>query len=123
MSDSLVRIQNFISQNIKSVAELEALLLLFKSSNENWSTERLSREMRSNHSFAESLLERICALGFAKRLSNEYRFQIPSDQDREILTELDHLYSQKRLYVIDLIYQAPADKLRVFADAFKIRKP
>lgn len=115
-------LRDFITNKISSLAELEALLLLFRNEKQTWTASSLSREMRSNPDYAESLLEKLRNSGLVQRNDDQFGLSSISDEQRQLLEELSEAYQSKRHSIIDLVYQVPTEKLRDIADAFKIRK-
>lgn len=115
-------LRDFITNKISSLAELEALLLLFRNEKQTWTASSLSREMRSNPDYAESLLEKLRNSGLVQRNNDQFGLSSISDEQRQLLEELSEAYQSKRHSIIDLVYQVPTEKLRDIADAFKIRK-
>ncbi|MEZ0393331.1 MAG: hypothetical protein ACAH59_14020 [Pseudobdellovibrionaceae bacterium] len=116
-------VKQFIFVHIKSVAELEVLLFIFRQPTKRWTSRFLSQELRSNPSYAESLLQQLAKTGLLEKTesSKEYCFNTSLDSEIRIIQEIERLYQTRRLSLINLIYESPTDKIRTFADAFKIR--
>lgn len=116
-------IQHFISFHIKSVAELDALLLLYHQPGRQWNAEDLSKELRSNPSHAESLLQQFYRTGLVeKKTDTEYSLKSDLEYEMKIIGQIVHKYQTRRYSLINMIYQSPTEKIKTFADAFKLRK-
>ncbi|MGE0634272.1 MAG: hypothetical protein AB7O96_17790 [Pseudobdellovibrionaceae bacterium] len=119
-------LRHFIEIHIKSVASLEALLLLRASPSRQWTPEELSQEMRSNPFHAASLLDELASKGLLLVQKNpDKKVYSLENNNPELLSRVEQLheaYLHRRLSVINQIYFQPVDKLRSLADAFKIRK-
>lgn len=116
-------IQHFISFHIKSVAELEALLVLYRFKPQAWTTDQLSQELRSNSTYAHNLLQQLVRTGLAVQTSgSQYALNPDLEVELKMIEELDRRYQTRRLSLIAMIYESPTDKIKTFADAFKIRK-
>jgi len=117
-------IQHFISFHIKSVAELETLLLLFRNPSRTWSAEQLSQELRSNPSYAETLLQQLARTGLVEKQSENQTYILKKEleHEMELIRQIEVRYQKRRFSLINLIYEAPTEKIKTFADAFKLRK-
>lgn len=107
---------------IKSVWGLEVLLLLRRDSQRSWALDEMVRELRSSEMAVGEGLSTLQSAGFiAVDGESRYRYQPASvDLDR-ISARVEALYATKPLAVAKAIMTAPNDKLRIFADAFKMK--
>jgi hypothetical protein len=110
-------------ERIDSVAQLEVLLQLHRSAPDEWSARSLADELRIEAAWAAEQLELLSERGLLARVAaGVYRFQ-PADP--EVAKDVDALagqYADRRVAVIALLYSKPTDHIRVFADAFRIRR-
>jgi hypothetical protein len=116
-------IKQFLIDNIDSIAHLEVLLKLFSNPEKNWNAEDLSKEMRSNISAATIQLVNLQRKGLIK--SNDdlsYRYEATNAELNKQIENLVLLYHDKPVAVVSCIYEKPTDKLKGFADAFKLKK-
>lgn len=117
-------IKDFIVKHINSVEQLEILLLLQGSPAREWSARDVAQELRSDtHSVAARLAD-LHARGFLRcqeASAPGYGFN-PDGQQAQLVAKLASVYAQRRMAVINLIFSKPIDKIRVFADAFNLRK-
>jgi hypothetical protein len=107
---------------IKSVWTLELLLLLRRDRARSWQTGQLVGELRSSDVLVRQGLESLKHAGLAvEDAEGFYRYQAASSEMDEFARELEALYAAKRVSVVKAIMTAPNDKLRFFADAFKLK--
>jgi hypothetical protein len=117
----------FLQDDVESVRELEALLLL-RAQPRVWSAQQVSRELRSGVTWSEQQLEGLRAKGLlevAPADSGEPGFRYAPRDPRldDVVGRVADLYSRREHTVIELIFGQPRrDSVRSFADAFRIRK-
>ena len=115
----------FVSEHIHSLVELEALLLLFNHRDRAWSASDIARELRIARSSPQRELDGLCARGIVQCTGGNdpvYRFTPGNSQIEATIAQLATVYPERRVSIIGLIFSKPADKLKTFADAFRIRK-
>jgi DNA-binding MarR family transcriptional regulator len=118
-------VKQFIYRYINSVMQLEVLLFLFNHSSQSWSVTALVREFRLDPSWIENELEDLCTEGLLKTTTSPertYRLEPSSPSQERAIQGLVRAYADRRVTVTSLIYSKPVDNIRVFADAFKLRK-
>jgi hypothetical protein len=114
----------FIADHIRSVVELESLLLLHNDTKRDWSAAELARELRIDEQWAMRQFIYLAEHGLiaVNEASVRYRYAPKSPSLDELVKQLSLDYEQRRVSVIELIYAKPADPLQSFADAFRFRK-
>jgi predicted ArsR family transcriptional regulator len=127
-------IKAFIAEHIDSVMQLEVLLLLLKEPQRSFSGGDLARELRIDPAWANNQLIDLAARGLlvqdaagaggggAEGVEPKYRYQTRTPELHRAVTGLAQEYADRRVSVISLIFSKPVDKIRSFADAFRIRK-
>jgi hypothetical protein len=118
-------VRRFIEEHIGSVAQLEILLLLHARGGTELSAEAVARELRVEPRWAAAELRELTAHGlFEERSAPEplYRFAPPTPELARAVVLLADAYRQRRVTVINLIFEKPSKNIRVFADAFRLRK-
>jgi hypothetical protein len=111
-------------QLLDSVEQLEALLLLHRRPDRDWTAEEVSEELRTN---AQSVATRLDGLRFSGLVgpghgAGTHRY---APRTRDLLDAVDALaeeYSVRRVSVITFIIAKPSDRIRSFADAFRLRR-
>ncbi|WP_375772881.1 hypothetical protein NR798_18990 [Archangium gephyra] len=117
--------RRFIAHHIHSVEQLEILLLLHQQPGRAWSSEAVARELRIAPASAAERLEDMVHTRLLRRQGvrpEEYRYGPESMKLDDAVRGLATEYARRRVMIINLIYSKPIDKIRTFADAFRIRK-
>jgi hypothetical protein len=122
-SDNL---EQFVRANISSVEQVEVLLLAHRTAPRHWTAIAASRELRLD---PVSVARRLTDFNDRGLLSVragedalEYWYEQSSAAPDRTLVELDRAYRERRTSLINLIFSPPADEVRAFADAFRLRK-
>jgi hypothetical protein len=113
----------FIEAHIKSVWAIEQLLVLTREPVRPWEIGELVRETRSSPTAVQEALRNLKDAGLADHtLDGKYRFAPKSDGLRGEVQDLLKAYVERPRFVIRAIFAEPKDNLRIFADAFKLKK-
>jgi hypothetical protein len=118
-------VRRLIADHIDSVEQLEILLLLHQHPERSWTAESVARELRVSPLSAGDRLKdmaRAAILSKVKGSEGEYRYAPESPQMGEAVSGLATAYAERRVTVINLIFSKPVDKIRTFADAFRLRR-
>lgn len=118
-------VRQFILESIDSIAQLEALLLLRGSPNEEWGAQKVARRLYISEQEATSLLARLSAerlIVFSNDKPPLCRYQPDSDNLARIVDRLAETYSKHLVPVTNLVHSKPRTRVREFADAFNLRK-
>ncbi|HEX5752662.1 MAG TPA: hypothetical protein VFZ09_41040 [Archangium sp.] len=118
-------VRRLIAEHIDSVEQLEILLLLHQHPERSWTAESVARELRISPLSAGDRLKDMARAAILARVQGseaEYRYAPESPQMGEAVSGLAAAYSERRVTVINLIFSKPVDKIRTFADAFRLRK-
>lgn len=123
MSEEIPKeIREFLRRYISSVGQLDILFLLFKHPDRFWTAQQISQELRTNQSLAQTQLEELAQKGLIL-VEGEMGARCCGEPEHlESLTKLVSFYSLRRAVVIEFIYSQPLDRIRIFADAFRIKK-
>jgi hypothetical protein len=127
MADHLIPndIQQFILENIDSVAHLEGLLLLRSSPEECWSVEGIASRLYVTPEQSSNILTRLCALGFLTCEQGDfpaYRYQPSSPELKDRVDNVAQMYAKYLVPVTHLIHSKPQTRVQEFADAFKLKR-
>ncbi|WNG54100.1 hypothetical protein F0U59_04305 [Archangium gephyra] len=118
-------VRRLIAEHIDSVEQLEILLLLQQHQERSWTAESVARELRISPLSAGDRLKDMARSAILARLQGsdaEFRYAPESPQMAEAVAGLATAYSERRVTVINLIFSKPVDKIRTFADAFRLRR-
>lgn len=126
MSDDFpAKIYQFLREHIRTIAQLELLLLVHRSPEKSWTVEEIAKQLYIPSSFAASILESLRKSGLVAMKDDnqqEYRFMPKSAELGQIVDELETLYRERPVATIHAIHSTSMDTLQNFADAFRIRK-
>ncbi len=125
MSDAVIpqRVQRFIATHIDSIEKLEVLLLLRAHAEREWTARDVSLELRIAESSAAMRLTDLTARRLAAQVAEgRYRFGPLNAEDAQDVAELAATYSTRRVSVISFIFSKPLEKVRGFADAFRLKR-
>jgi hypothetical protein len=115
----------FITENINSVFQLEVLLLLYNQKERGWSAEEVDDELGIGVEEAGRQLSDLHARGLlavGKDQGSSYCYGPDTDELDQIVSGLARAYRERRINVISSIFSKEVDKVRLFAEAFRLRK-
>jgi predicted transcriptional regulator len=115
-------IRDFVDRYIDSVEQLEILILLKESAPQQWSAQEINEKLQSHFSSVQTRLRGLCKLNLINCNAENYSYPGSDKSQEPKIEKLILAYKQKRIRVIEMIFSKPKDKLRDFADAFKIKK-
>ena len=116
-------IEEFIQTYIPSVWTLELLLLMRRHPAASWGVEALNRELRSSALVVTGALATLIAAGLVvEDTQGSYVYRPARAELVALLDRLADTYARLPLAVTRAILAAPNDKIRIFADAFRIKK-
>jgi hypothetical protein len=117
-------VQRFLSEHISSVAQLEVLLLLRSQREREWSPADVAQALYTTPEVVAEQLDELRRRGLLAVNEGESHYRYwPVSPDLD--TQVDALavtYRERRVAVITYIYSQPLDKVRTFADAFRLRQ-
>jgi DNA-binding transcriptional regulator GbsR (MarR family) len=119
------KLNKFIECSVRSVGHLEAILFFAENRERAFTASEVSRALRTSTTSARRQIEDLILSGvLVLRVSGELKVQYaPQDSATDdYVVMLATLYKERKTTVIDAIYSRPIDKIRSFADAFKIDK-
>lgn len=117
-------VRDFLVRYIRSVEELEVLLLVRSDPERWWTPAEVYDSVRSSRPSITQRLEAFTAAGFLTKSGNEpsvFRYT-PDEKLGRALDETAAAYRTWRVRVIETIFAGEVDPLKSFADAFKFRK-
>jgi hypothetical protein len=113
----------FVDRHIRSIEQLEILLLLHRHRDREWTARSVSDELRSNPDSAGLRMDELVVdglLGGSDGAPRAYRYQATGDLDRAV-DALADAYRDFRLRITERVFRKP-DGLTDFADAFRLRR-
>jgi hypothetical protein len=120
-----IEIEEFLANNIRSIEQLEILLMLQARPERRWTAGEVNGIIRSSDHSVASTLDQLCKQGLL-RCSMEssvpqYQFA-PSAALGPTITTLARLYAERRVKIIETIYSERLSEMDEFARAFRLRK-
>jgi hypothetical protein len=105
--------------------QLEVLLLIASQPQRAWTASDLAELLRIDPAWVDSQLRAMAVGGLVAGHADPapgFSFAPRSAELSQAVDELAKTYADRRVTVIGLIFAKPMDKIRSFADAFRIRK-
>jgi hypothetical protein len=116
------RVFAFLRAHIRSLWALELLLLLARDRARTWHPGDLVREMRSSPVAVDEALRNLQDAGLAAAdADSRYRYGPASPELDALAHGIAQAYAERPTAVVRAIVTAPEDKLRIFADAFRLK--
>jgi hypothetical protein len=113
----------FVGATVKSIWALELLLLLRRERERTWETDEVVRELRASTVVVREALASLAAAGLAAtHEEGRFRYRPASEQIDSLVAAAQTLYLAKPVAVISAIATAPSEKLRIFAEAFRLKE-
>jgi hypothetical protein len=121
MSDETIPedVHEFVLRYINSVAQLEALLLLWRDPNRAWNVASLAKRLYIEEGETSEVLAQLNADGLLLTEQGDFRFNGADWQ--ETVGRLAESYAKHLIPITNIIHAKPR-RIREFADAFKFRK-
>jgi hypothetical protein len=114
----------FIAECIRSVEQLEVLILTSAAGPQVWSVESVYETVKTNRASIAQRLKDLTASGLLVEVPGEpvrYRFEPRSERLRQLVADLASAYKRAPVRVIETIYSPATASLREFARAFRLK--
>lgn len=118
-------LKNFIKEQIHSVFMLEVLLLLHRNQPRSFKALEVATELGIEEEIAEEQLSALVAIELVTRSDDDqhHYWYHPSDLGAlALVNDLAVAYSKQRIPVLSLILGEGPDRIRLFAEAFRLIK-
>jgi hypothetical protein len=119
-------VQQFIVKYISSVDQLEILLLLKQNTHRPWSSDDVARTLATDTASMASRMSELVRAGLICEKpgtpSPTFQYAPSTPELHNAVDELSAVYPQFRVSIINLIFSKPIDKIRTFADAFRLKQ-
>jgi hypothetical protein len=111
----------YVQGAIPSVWALEVLQFMHRRRERSWRAAEIVKELRSSPSAVEHALSALHMAGLVAAEESVFRFQPASDTVAQLAARTLELYAVRPSWVIRAIMTAPNDKLRIFANSFRLK--
>jgi hypothetical protein len=118
-------VKQLLARYIRSVEQLEVLLLVASQPSRTWTASDVYEVIRSSKASIADRLQAFTKEGFLveeQASSPGYRYTPKSEELRRGVEETARVYQTHRIRVIEAIFAPVVDPVQSFADAFKLRK-
>lgn len=115
----------FILENIDSVPQLEALVLLWNSRPVAWSCEELASRLYLPAEKVSNLLQELVRQQLVTKLDSspqKYSYFAASDEQNEMMRMVDSAYRHDLVRISTMIHSKTSPSVREFARAFRFKK-
>jgi hypothetical protein len=116
-------LHEFIARNIRSVEQLEILLLVARDRDTAWTVQSVYDVILSTKPSVERWLDEFVRLEFLTKEGAEtavFRF-VATEETALLVRDLGHLYKTKPVRVIEAIFKADRNPAQSFADSFRFK--
>ena len=119
------QVLHFIMQEMDSVPELEALLLVWESRPNVWKAADLAKRLYILPDQAEALLSDLSRKGLLAVVSGEshcYRYEARFLEQDQLMARTEAVYRREIVRISTMIHSKPSSAVRDFARAFRFTK-
>ena len=96
-------VRDFILKHIASVAQIEALLLIWSNPEKRWCVARVAARIYAGESETAKALDGLCANGLLVRKDDAFGL-IASEENTEMIGRLKEAYARQLIQVTDVIH-------------------
>lgn len=116
-------VKDFLSKNITSIEQLEILLLVFRNTAKTWQLAEIAQTLGIQADATENCLQMLSERGLVQKHASAMQYQATADDElyRRIVA-VAKTYSERRITMINFIFSRHLDRIRAFADSFKLKK-
>ncbi|HUN84308.1 MAG TPA: hypothetical protein VMU48_08005 [Terracidiphilus sp.] len=118
-------VDRFILDEIDSVPELEALLLIWNSRPKDWSSDEMAKALYDKADSTQGILRSLVQRGLiAEETGSRGLYTAISDSPEKeaMLTALDRIYRREIVRISTMIHSKASRAVRDFARAFRFKK-
>jgi hypothetical protein len=118
-------VKDFISKYIRSVFEVEVLLLLHRTTGKLWLAHEVGQELGIETGVANIQLMTLAEMDLLTECPNQPDCFIYNPANEELAAVIDNLavaYEKQRVAIFSLILKRPDNRMQRFAEAFRLIK-
>lgn len=118
-------LRDFLGQYISSIEQLEILLFLFRHPGRACDAVVVAQQLGLAESIADKGLEALYRQGLLQMDCQQpslYHANLDNEDLTQRVLRLGQVYSERRVTIINMIFSRHLDRIRAFADSFKLTK-
>ena len=115
-------IRDFILNFVDSIAHIEALMLLRRDPELSWDGITLAARLYISVDEAKRILDELGAGGLLMVDNGVYRYGCASPELKVMVDRLARIYATQLIAVTNLVHAKTSNRIKQFADAFRLRK-
>ena len=118
-------VDRFIVEEIDSVPQLEALLLVWNRRPKNWTSAEIAKELYVSADLAQEILRYLARRGLIFEVEEGagiFALRVEPERTERLLSSLDRIYRRELVRVSTLIHSKASRAVRDFASAFRLKK-
>jgi hypothetical protein len=113
----------FVRSSFESVWALELLLLMRGERSRLWRIDELIQELRASDLIVKRILPDFVKKGLVAEAGGEsFQYRPAEGRIEKMVDRIANAYAENRVEVIEEILSAPNENIRIFAEAFRIKK-
>lgn len=117
-------LQTFVRATIRTVWSLELLILVRADRSRSWTEAELVHDLRASKTSVDQALTAFETAGLIVReQGGEISYSPVTPLLDQMCERLATVYRERPMAVVDAIMAAPDERLRTFADAFRLKPP
>jgi hypothetical protein len=119
------QIDRFIVDEIDTVPQLEALLLIWRNRPRQWSSDEIARSLYVSPEVAASEINHLVHQGLLSQsadLPDHYVLDMETEGRQELLASLEEMHRHELVRISNLIHAKAPRSMRDFANAFRFKK-
>ena len=114
-------VRALIDRHLISMDYVEVLLRLRREEERAWRPQEIAIELKIDVKTAEQALHDLEAAGLASGQDGAYRYAPREERERRAVDGLAVMYNERPVTLVRALYDRPAQALRSFSDAFRLR--
>jgi hypothetical protein len=115
-------VRQLIADSIDSIAEVEAILLLRRERTRAWNVEEAGKRLYISDTLSRYVLNVLTERGVLSEENGLFRYDPRTPELDSTIAALATAYSTNLVAVTHLVHGKPAESVREFARAFRLRK-
>lgn len=117
-------VRRLVRERVTSMDHIEVLMRLFAATGAAIPTRDVETSSRLGPETTRRSLEHLARAGLATHspAADSWTFSPETSADRRAVEALAVMYNQRPVTLVKLVYEAPPAPLKLFSDAFRLRK-